>query len=125
MLDQEVARLRLEVSDDLIRTVITANPSFRGSDGRFDRALFGAVLAANNLTEDRYVALLRHDIPRNDLLHAVTPGPATPQPLRDLLYRYRNEKRTADIVALPTAGAPDVGQPSEAELKPFHQAHPD
>src|SRR5215469_10287896 len=123
LIDQEVARLQLDISDDQIRNVITANPSFRGSDGRFDRALFGAVLAANNLTEDQYVALLRHDIPRNDLLHAVTAGAVTPQPVVDLLYAYRNEKRTADIVSLPVSGVPDVGQPSEDELKAFYEAH--
>jgi peptidyl-prolyl cis-trans isomerase D len=87
--------------------------------------LFGAVLAANNLSEDQYVALLRRDIPRNDLLHAVTAGAAAPQPAVDLLYRYRNEKRTADIVALPTAGVADVGQPSDDELKSFYEKHPD
>ena len=125
LIDQEVARLGLDISDDQIRNVITANPSFKGSGGRFDRTLFGAVLAANNLTEDQYVALLRRDIPRNDLLHAVTAGAAAPQPVVDLLYRYRNEKRTADIVALPTAGVADVGQPSEDELKAFYDKHPD
>ncbi len=125
LIDQEAAHLKLDVSDDLIRNVITANPSFRGSDGRFDRNLFNSVLAANNLTEDQYVALLRHDIPRNDLLHAVTAGAAAPQPVVDLLYQYRNEKRTADIVALPAAGAPDVGQPSEDELKAFYDKHQD
>ena len=125
LIDQEAARLKLDVSDDLIRNVITANPSFRGTDGRFDHGLFNAVLASNNLTEDQYVALLRHDIPRNDLLHAVTAGAVAPQPVVDLLYRYRNEKRTADIVALPTASAPDVGQPSEDELKAFYEKHPD
>ena len=125
LIDQEAARLKLDVSDDLIRSVITANPSFRGSDGRFDRSLFGAVLAANNLTEDQYVALLRHDIPRNDLLHAVTAGAVMPQAVVDLIYQYRNEKRTADIVSLPAAGAPDPGQPSEDELKAFYDAHPD
>ncbi len=125
LIDQEAARLKLDVSDDLIRNMITDNPSFRGSDGRFDRGIFGAVLAANNLTEDQYVALLRHDIPRNDLLHAVTAGATAPQPVVDVLYRYRNEKRTADIVALPTAGVPDVAQPSEDELKAFYEKHPD
>jgi peptidyl-prolyl cis-trans isomerase D len=125
LIDQEAARLRLDISDDLIRNVITANPSFRGSDGGFDRGLFNAVLAANNLTEDQYVALLRHDIPRNDLVHAVTAGAAAPQPVVDLLYRYRNEKRTADIVALRTDGLPDVGQPSEDELKAFYEKHSD
>src|SRR5207237_4053775 len=35
------------------------------------------------------------------------------------------EKRTAAIVALPTANAPDVGQPSEDELKAFYDKRPD
>jgi peptidyl-prolyl cis-trans isomerase D len=125
LIDQEVARLKLDISDDQIRNVITANPSFKGSDGRFDRSLFASVLAANNLTEDQYVALLRRDIPRNDLLHAVTAGAAMPQSAVGLLYRYRNEKRTADVVPLPVAEVADVGQPSEEELKAFYDKHPD
>ena len=124
LIDQEVARLRLDVSDDVIRGTITGNPSFRGSDGQFDHALFGAVLAANNLTEDQYVALLRSDIPRSDLIHAVTGGAAVPQPVVDLLYQYRNEKRTADIVSFPAAGI-DIGQPSEEQLKSFYEQHQD
>lgn len=125
LIDQEVARLKLDISDDVIRNVITGNPSFRGSNGQFDRSLLSAVLAANNLTEDQYVALLRRDIPRSDLIHAVTGGAAVPQPIVDLLYQYRNEKRTADIVSLPAAAVTDVGQPSEDELKSFYDQHQD
>src|SRR5262252_2514822 len=125
LLDQQVARLQLDVSDDLIRNVITGNPSFKGSDGKFDRGLFNALLAANHLTEDQYVALLRHDIPRNDLLHAVTAGAVAPQSMVDLLYQYRNEKRIADIVSLPDASVGDVGLPNEADLKAFYEAHQD
>jgi peptidyl-prolyl cis-trans isomerase D len=125
LIDQEVARLKLDISDDVIRNVITGNPSFRGSNGQFDRSLLSAVLAANNLTEDQYVALLRRDIPRSDLIHAVTGGAAVPQPIVDLLYQYRNEKRTADIVSLPASAITDVGQPSEDELKSFYDQHQD
>ena len=123
--DQEVAQLRLEVSDDLVRSVITGNPSFRTPDGHFNRAQFDAALAANHLSEDQYVALLRRDIPRNDLLQAVTAGAVAPQSMVDALYRYRNEKRIADIVSLPIAGAGDVGQPSDTDLTAFHDAHQD
>jgi peptidyl-prolyl cis-trans isomerase D len=125
LVDQEVARLKLDISDDLIRGVIIGNPSFRGSDGHFNRALFEATLAANHLTEDQYVALLRRDIPRNDLLQAVTGGGVAPQSMVDLLYQYRNEKRTADIVSLPNASVTDVGQPSDAELQSFYDSHKD
>ena len=125
LVDQEVARLQLNVSDELIRNVITGNPSFKGTDGRFDRNLLNAVLGANRLTEDQYAALLRHDIPRNDLMHTVTGAVVVPQPVVDLLYQYQNEKRIADIVSLANASAGDIGQPSETELKSFYEAHPD
>ncbi len=125
LIDQEAARLGLEVSDEGIRSSIYANPAFRGPDGRFDRQLFAQVLAMNRLSEDQLVARLRHDIPRSDLLQAITAGIAMPRPVVEALYRYRNEKRLADIVAFPAASITNVGEPSEADLGKFHEAHPD
>ncbi|MBV8134003.1 MAG: SurA N-terminal domain-containing protein [Alphaproteobacteria bacterium] len=125
LLDQEAARLRLEVSDDVIRNATTDNPKFKTPDGQFDRALFNEILAENHLTEDQYVTVMRHDIPRDDLSQAVTLGAAAPQSMADLLLRYRNEKRVADIVALPIADAGDLGQPSEADLTAFYDGHQD
>ena len=58
---------------------------------------------------------LRHDIPRSDLVHAVTGGAVVPQPVVDLLYEYRNEKRTADIVSFPAAGT-DIGQTASVQI---------
>jgi peptidyl-prolyl cis-trans isomerase D len=121
----EAARLQLDVSDETLRGAILQNPNFRGADGMFDRAAFNAALAANHLTEDQYVARLRAEIPRADLLRAVTVGARTPPTLVDRLYRYRDEQRIADIVRLPAAAAGDVGQPSEAELSAFYDAHKD
>jgi peptidyl-prolyl cis-trans isomerase D len=125
LLDQEAARLHLIVSDDVIRGAITDNPSFRTPDGKFDRSLFDSVLAQNHMSEDQFVAMMRGDIPRSDLIQAVTLGATPPQSMVDALYRYRNEKRIADIVALPISGAGDVGQPSDADLSAFYDAHHD
>jgi peptidyl-prolyl cis-trans isomerase D len=121
----EAARLQLDVSDEVLRGAIVQNPNFRGANGTFDRAAFDAALAANHLTEDQYVARLRGEIPRADLLRAVTVGARPPPILVDRLYRYRDEQRIADIVRLPAAGAGDVGQPSEVELAAFYDAHKD
>ncbi|HEV8677808.1 MAG TPA: SurA N-terminal domain-containing protein, partial [Stellaceae bacterium] len=56
LLDQQTARLGLEVSDETIRSAIYDNPAFKAPDGRFDRQLFAQVLAANRLNEDQLVA---------------------------------------------------------------------
>ena len=125
LLDQETARLGLDVSDEAVRGAIFSNPAFRGPDGKFDRQIFAQVLTMNRLSEDQLVARLRHDIPRSDLLQAITSGIGEPRPVVDILYRYRNEKRLADIVAFPVASVTGIGQPSEADLSKFYDGHPD
>ena len=123
LIDQEAARLQLDVSNEVIRDSILQDPMFKGANGVFDRSTFNALLAANHMTEGQYVERMRHDIPRSDLLLAVTGGVAAPQAMVDRLYRYRNQKRIAEIVALPDAGAGGVGQPTDAELTKFYDAH--
>ena len=74
LLSQETARMRLEVSDEVIRNAITDNPKFRSPDGHFDRAIFNATLAQNRFSEDQFVALVRREIPSGDLVQALTVG---------------------------------------------------
>jgi peptidyl-prolyl cis-trans isomerase D len=61
LLDLEERRLNLLVDDQVVRDNIMANPAFHNSTGAFDRNLFTNILASNQLTEDRYVGLLRRD----------------------------------------------------------------
>lgn len=125
LLDQQAARLGLEVSDRLIRSAIYDNPAFKGPDGRFDRQRFDQLLAANRLSEDQLVARLRTDIPRADLLQSITAGVLVPRPLVDAVYRYRQEKRIADIVDVPVASVTAVATPDDAAVDKFYKAHPD
>ena len=125
LLEQEAARLKLAVSDEVIRNTIASNPAFRGADGHFDPALFQQVLAMNHVSEGQYVARLHGEIPRGDLLHAVTGGAVPPREMVNALYRYRNETRVADIVALPLSGAAAIPAPSDDELAKFYGSHQD
>ena len=106
LLNQETQRLGLDVPDEVIRDAIYENPAFRGPDGKFDRRLFAQVLMMNRLSEDQLIARMRQELPRNDLLQAVTSGVQPPRPLVEALYRHRNEKRVADIVSVPVSRSP-------------------
>jgi peptidyl-prolyl cis-trans isomerase D len=125
LLDQQTARLGIAVPDEVVRSAIYDNPAFRGQDGKFDRQLFAQVLMMNHLTEEQLVARLRHDIPRSDLLQSIVAGADVPRPVVDALYRYRNEKRIADIVAFPVAAVVDIAPPSDADLAKFYEDHKD
>jgi peptidyl-prolyl cis-trans isomerase D len=125
LLDQETRRLGLDVSDATVRAAIFSNPAFRSPDGQFDRSRFEQLLVMNHLTEDQLVARVRRDIPRTELLQAIAAGAAAPRPVVDALYRYRNEKRIADIVELPVASVTGVAAPSDAELDKFYHDHQD
>jgi peptidyl-prolyl cis-trans isomerase D len=125
LLDQEAERLGLAVPDSVIRGAIYQNPNFRGPDGRFDRLRFEQLLAMNNISENQLVADLRRDIPRADLVQALVAGVDVPPQVVSVLYKYRNQQRTADIVAFPVAAVGTVGQASEAQLQKFYDAHKD
>jgi peptidyl-prolyl cis-trans isomerase D len=125
LLDLEERRLRLQVDDQVVRDAIVANPSFHNSTGAFDRNLFTNILASNQLTEDRYVGLLRRDIARNNLTSAVTGGAVAPAALVDPLFRTRNEKRTAETVLVASDKMTGIADPSDADLQDFHAKHED
>ena len=125
LLDQQVARMQLNLSDDVIRTAIVSNPAFVGSDGKFNRDQFNQVLAANNMTEDGLVARLRQEIPRGDLLQAMTAGVVVPRPVIDAVNKYRGETRVAEYVAVPLTAAGNIPAPTDDALQKFYEAHPD
>ena len=114
LLNQETQRLGLDVPDEVIRNAIYENSAFRGPDGKFDRRLFAQVLMMNRLSEDQLIARMRQELPRNDLLQAVTGGVQPPRPLVEALYRHRNEKRVADVVSVPMTAIP----PSPSRARP-------
>jgi peptidyl-prolyl cis-trans isomerase D len=125
LLELEDRRLHLLVDDQVVRDAIIANPAFHNITGAFDRNIFTNILASNQLTEDRYVGLLRQDIARSNLTSAIAGGAVAPVALVEPLFRTRNEKRTADIVLVASAAVSGIAEPSDAELQDFHAKHED
>jgi peptidyl-prolyl cis-trans isomerase D len=73
---QETARLRIAVPDEAVRGYIFRIPGFAGADGRFSREAFNSFLRSNDLTEGRFLDLLRGDLARQQLAGAVRAGAA-------------------------------------------------
>ncbi|WP_029007646.1 peptidylprolyl isomerase [Azospirillum halopraeferens] len=114
----------IHVGTDVVRRRIAEEPAFRNEFGQFDPNVFRAVLRQNNLGEDEYIAILRQEIARGLVAGAVAGGAVAPQPLVADLYRHREERRVAEVITLPNAVAGDVGQPDEAAVQAYYEAHP-
>ncbi|HWK47304.1 MAG TPA: peptidyl-prolyl cis-trans isomerase [Stellaceae bacterium] len=124
-MDQESKRLDLEIGDQTIRDEIVGNPVFRGADGKFDRDTFNRLMAANNLTEAKYIALLRDDLPRGYLADLAQSNAQVPKVLVDALFRARNEKRVADWVLIRNDQMTDIAAPDDAAVKAYYDQHPE
>jgi peptidyl-prolyl cis-trans isomerase D len=117
----DARRLGLNAGEEQIRQAIFDDQRFRGVGNRFDRSRFRQYLAQEGMPEGAFVATLRDQIIRRQVAGALGAGTTVPKILQDTLFKYRNEKRIAEIVLIPHGKAGDVAAPSDAELVKFHK----
>lgn len=121
----EAAERGVAVTDEALRRAVIASPAFQGPDGRFSKPLFDSFLRHNGLTEARFLALLRADLARQQLVGGVRAGAAAPATLARLVHAFHAEERVADLVELPVMAAPAPAAPTAEELSRFHENNPD
>jgi len=119
LLELQAAELGLLVSDEQLRRQIRRNPTFRNALGEFDPSIFRTTLANNGLSEGAYVASLRQGKQQDYVGGVITAGAKVPEILADTVYKYRNEKRSAEIVKIKRGRAGGLKQPSDTELQAF------
>lgn len=117
--------LGLAVGDQMVVRHIQNEPAFRNALGQFDRSHFQQVLMANNLTEERYVSLLRRDLATRQLAGVVGIDAPVPSVLTEALHRYREESRIADIVVVPANASATPAPPDEATLAEYYKSNRD
>jgi peptidyl-prolyl cis-trans isomerase D len=123
-LADQVARLGVVVPDSQLRDAVFAMPDFQGPDGKFSRPTLLQVLSSNHLSEAQFLDLVRKDIAQNELLQSVGAASTPSKMLTGLVYRYLNEKRTADIALLNFDGSPLPAPPSDSVLRRFYANNP-
>lgn len=116
---QEAARMGVSVPDEAVREYVFQIPAFQGPDNRFSRVMFDGFLRNNDLSEARFLGLLRADLARQQLSGAVRAGAMTPDLLARRLLAWNLEQRTATLVELPFSAAPEPAAPTEAQLERF------
>jgi peptidyl-prolyl cis-trans isomerase D len=121
----ELRNLRIVTPDDALAGVVRSMPAFQGSDGKFSRAVFTAVLQNNGFSEARFLDQLRADIAQRQLLSAVSASVAAPDAEVKPVYESEFEKRAVDMAFFPLSAAPEPAAPDAAALQRWYENHPD
>jgi peptidyl-prolyl cis-trans isomerase D len=118
-LDERVRSLRLGVTDAEMAQHITADPSFRGPRGGFDRDQFLAIIRQAGYTEARFVAEQRRQLLRRQLAGTMLETLIPPKPMLEAADRFQNEQRSIDYVLLDRSQAGDVPDPTPEQLAKY------
>jgi len=121
MLDQTTNAYGLSISDELLRQAVWDTESFKDSSGQFNRNLFLQGLGQLGMSEEEFVATMRQELARDQLLSSVSVGAFAPAPMVRPIFEHRLEERVARIAVVSLADVPDPAQPDEPTLVRFHQ----
>lgn len=122
-LDAQAGTLKLAVSDAAIAQEATDNPAFKGSDGKFNPALFGRLLQQNGLNEAMYLASERRSKLRQALAETADGGLAAPRVLAEAQHRYRNEERDVRYFIVKAAET-EIAPPTDDDIKKQYETNP-
>ena len=119
VIDQEVGRLKLAVSDSLVRNHVHSMPAFRNESGIFDKDLFNRILHSNNLTEAKFLSEIRSSLLDHQLIGTLSAGVMLPKFYLEALFQGLEEKREFVSVSIPASKMTLKAEPTEEELKVY------
>jgi len=115
-LDEQAKALRLGVTNADVASRITADPTFRGPNGQFDRLRFEEIIRQAGFTESRFVDEQRKVLLRRQIANSVGGELRVPVTAMTAMDQYQNEKRAIEYVALGPAQAGDIPAPTPEVL---------
>lgn len=113
--------LGMGISDGHIAQAIREEELFRDESGSFSRSRFEFLLRNSGVSETQYVADLRRDMTKREIINSLAFTAGAPAVLEKRLHLYRNEKRVAAITVIPVDDALDVGVPDDSTIAQIHQ----
>ena len=125
LLRLQAADLGLLVSDEQVIEAIQRQPAFRNALGQFDRSVFQVTLANNGISEGMYVASLRQDTQQDYIGGVISAGAAAPPQLAETVYRYRNERRSADVINIKRTSLGSAPTPTDTDLNAYLEKNVD
>ncbi|MCR6634968.1 peptidylprolyl isomerase [Devosia sp.] len=116
-------QLGLGVSDAKLGEMLRADPSFQGTLGNFDPAIFTQVLQASGWTESEYFETRGNEAKREQLISALFAEKTLPDVAQGLINDYAGTQRTIDYITLTDANIETPAAPTEEELTAYLTEH--
>jgi peptidyl-prolyl cis-trans isomerase D len=121
---KEAKALGLEVGDEDVMRQISKLAEPLAANGRTKKEALQQILRTQNISEGEFVSAIRQEM-ANGLLRGALTVPATLSSpvMAKSLYRYDNEKRSADILVLKNSAVTDVTKPTDEQLQKYYDAN--
>ena len=124
VLEQELERSKLTVSDSLVRNSVHSIPTFQ-QGGVFNRQLFNDLLRNNGLSEHAFLKDIKQSLLSQQLIVPLTVGMTLPTFYQDVLFKALNEKKVFSVVMIPSDKVKLTHYPTTEELKLFYNQYKD
>lgn len=121
VLAAEADELDIYASDDVIKETVYTNPIYFGGGTSFNRAIFeDAIRKSGFQNEQEYINYLRKDMVHAQLTDLVKPKITVPNIMAERIYKYRNEKRIADVVRINVDNLKIKEKPTAEDLQKIY-----
>jgi peptidyl-prolyl cis-trans isomerase D len=116
ILEQELIRSNLSVSDALVRQQVHSVPQFQ-HNGSFDKRLFEELLRHNGISEKKFIEDIKQSLLIQQLISPLAKGFRLPKAYRDVIFQTLNEDHVFTVVLVPSSKIKLKKSASEEDLK--------
>ncbi len=121
---KESKSLGLIVDDEDVKRQISKLAEPLATEGRSKREALQQILRQQGISESEFVGSIRQEMANGLLRGALDAPPTLTSPLMaETLYRFDNEKRSADVIVLNNADVPGITKPTEEQLQKYYEAN--
>lgn len=122
-IDMHARALKLGISDAALLEEIMKDPAFKDGSGNFNPGALQQAMYALNMNEQSFLASMREQNLRQQILTTVGEVVNTPTLLVDALNSYNGESRTLRYVLVPESAAGTIPEPSDEDLRRYYENH--
>lgn len=122
-LSKHVADKHLTVSDELVRQTILGIAGLTDADGKFDKARYQQLLAAQGLTPEKFEASLRHDLAMQQLNAAIQTTAFAPKAVAERISALNQQKREIQELPLTVQDFKSQVKVTDQMLQDYYDQH--